>query len=77
MLPAVWPAWYGSTWMVPLPVCDSEPLEQFVLFSSASGVVGGPGMSNYAAANAFLDALANLRHAQGLRATSLSWGAWA
>ncbi|WP_337661994.1 SDR family NAD(P)-dependent oxidoreductase [Actinoalloteichus sp. AHMU CJ021] len=53
-----------------------HPLDAFVLIASAAGVWGSGGQGAYAAANAFLDGLAERRRAAGRVATSISWGAW-
>ncbi|MDG5808823.1 type I polyketide synthase [Streptomyces ossamyceticus] len=53
-----------------------ESVEAFVLFSSGSALLSSPMLGGYAAGNAFLDALAHYRHAQGLPATVVNWGFW-
>ncbi len=51
-------------------------LEFFVMFGSAGSTIASPGQGNYAAANAFLDAFAHYRQAQGLPALTIGWGPW-
>ena len=64
-----------GTWNLHILTQDL-PIKHFVLFSSIASLLGSPGQSNHAAANAFIDALAHLRRAKDLPAVSINWGSW-
>jgi acyl transferase domain-containing protein len=71
MAPKVEGAWHLHS------LTQDQPLDFFVLFSSAVSLLGSPGQGNHVAACAFEDALAHHRHVLGLPALSINWGPWA
>ncbi len=68
LVPKAWGAWHLHR------ATRDLPLEHFILYSSITTFIGNPGQANYVAANAYLEALAAMRRAQGLPATSIGWG---
>ncbi|SDM31339.1 type I polyketide synthase [Allokutzneria albata] len=56
---------------------EAVELDWWLGFSSLSALIGWPGEPAYAAANAYLDALAGWRHGKGLPGATVQWGAWA
>ena len=70
----LWPKVLGA-WHLH-QVTANRDLDLFILFSSRVGVMGNPGQTNHAAANAFLDQLAGHRRALGLPGQAIAWGAW-
>ena len=71
MAPKVQGAWHLHQ------LTRKAPLDFFVLFSSTTPLFGSVGQGNYAAANAFMDALAHYRRSLALPALSINWGPWA
>ncbi len=64
-----------GTWNLHVLI-QKQPLDFFLVFSSAASLLGSPGQGNYAAANVFMDTLAHYRRSLGLPGLSINWGPW-
>jgi 3-oxoacyl-(acyl-carrier-protein) synthase/NADPH:quinone reductase-like Zn-dependent oxidoreductase len=73
----VWTPKAHAGWQMHQMCQGKNELHTFALFSSIAAMLGNVGQANYAAANACLDALAQLRQSKGLAAVSVQWGPWA
>jgi len=73
---AVMPAKVLGAWNLHMATRD-DALDFFIMFSSLASFIGSPGQSNYAAANAFLEALAEQRQRSGQPGLAVAWGPWA
>lgn len=56
---------------------EGHELDWWVVYGSAAALLGSPGQSGYATANAWLDALVQRRRARGMVGQSIAWGPWA
>ena len=72
----VMPPKAAGAWNLHL-LTQKMPLQFFACFSSAASLLGSSGLGNYAAVNAFMDALAHYRRSLKLPGLSVNWGHWA
>ncbi|WP_079645203.1 type I polyketide synthase [Mycobacteroides abscessus] len=65
----------AGTWNLHVLTVE-DPLDFFVMFSTGTSLLGSVGLAHYAAANAFVDAMAWYRRTQGRPALTVNWGPW-